>query len=97
MNSEKLYDIIVKPVITEKASYASENNKVIFQVNMNSNKAQIKEAVEKLFKVKVIGVNTITVKGKKKRFRGKPYMKSDMKKAIVSIAQGQSIDVTTGV
>ena len=91
------YDVIVKPIITEKATMTSENNGVVFQVANDATKPQIKEAVEALFDVKVTGVNTMVAKGKTKRWKGKPYTRSDVKKAIVRLASGQSIDVTTGV
>jgi large subunit ribosomal protein L23 len=91
------YDIIVSPVITEKATNLTEQNKVVFRVSPKATKPQIKEAVEKLFDVKVTGVNTLVTKGKTKRWRGKEYRRSDFKKAIVTLAEGQSIDVTEGV
>ena len=93
------YDVILSPVITEKATNASEHNKVIFKVAPHATKPQIKEAVEKLFdvKVKVKAVNTVTVKGKRKFARGKRYTRSDFKKAIVTLEEGQQIDITTGL
>ena len=91
------YDIIRKPVITEKATMASEANAVVFQVAIDSTKPQIKEAVENLFGVKVKAVNTLILKGKTKKFRGRPGKQNDRKKAIVTLAEGQSIDVTTGI
>lgn len=91
------YDTILSPVITEKATLLSEENKVVFRVPMTATKPQIKEAVEALFKVKVTGVNTIRVKGKTKRFRGIVGQRNDTKKAIVTLAEGQSIDVATGL
>jgi len=91
------YDVIVAPVITEKATAASEQNKVVFKVARNATKPQIKAAVEKLFDVKVTGVNTLVTKGKVKRFRGTVGQRSDVKKAIVPLAEGQTIDVTTGL
>ncbi len=97
MNEEQKYDLIVSPVITEKATLASENNQVVFQVALNATKPMIKEAIESLFKVKVTAVNTIRVKGKVKRFRGLPGKRNDIKKAIVTLAEGQMIDVTTGL
>jgi large subunit ribosomal protein L23 len=93
----KLYDVILSPVITEKATMLSENNKVVFKVARNATKPQIKEAVEKLFDVKVEAVNTLVRKGKVKRFRGTVGRQSDVKKAIVTLAEGQTIDVTTGL
>lgn len=97
MNEEQKYDLIVSPVITEKATLASENNQVVFQVALNATKPMIKEAIESLFKVKVTAVNTMRVKGKVKRFRGLPGKRNDVKKAIVTLAEGQMIDVTTGL
>ena len=97
MNKEFMYEIIRTPVITEKSSQASEHNKVTFKVRMDVSKAQIKQAVEFLFGVKVTGVNTITVLGKIKRFRGREGKRNDFKKAIVTIAEGQSIDMMAGV
>lgn len=97
MNDELKYDTIVGPVITEKATIASENNQVVFQVALKATKPMIKEAVEGLFNVKVTAVNTLRVKGKVKRFRGLPGKRNDVKKAIVTLAEGQMIDVTTGL
>ncbi|MBB3035322.1 50S ribosomal protein L23 [Alteriqipengyuania lutimaris] len=91
------YDVILAPHITEKATLASENNAVVFKVSNDATKPQIREAVEALFDVKVTGVNTIVTKGKVKRWRGKPYRRNDMKKAIVTLKDGDSIDVTSGV
>ena len=93
------YDVILSPHITEKATLlSSENNAVVFKVANDATKPQIKEAVEALFNVKVMGVNTIVAKGKTKRWKGKPYKRTDMKKAIVTLAEGQdSIDVTSGI
>ena len=91
------YDVIIAPVITEKATLASERNQVIFRVAKNATKPQIKEAVEKLFDVKVKAVNTLTRKGKFKAFRGRPGVQSDIKKAIVTLEEGHRIDVTTGL
>jgi len=91
------YDVILAPHITEKSTLLSENNAVVFKVARDASKPQIKEAVEALFGVKVTGVNTIVVKGKTKRWKGRPYRRSDMKKAIVTLAEGQSIDITEGV
>jgi len=91
------YDIVVSPVITEKATNLTEQNKVVFRVAPKATKPQIKEAVEKLFDVKVTAVNTLVTKGKKKIFRGLRGQRSDVKKAIVTLAEGQSIDVTTGI
>jgi large subunit ribosomal protein L23 len=91
------YDVIIAPVITEKATLASERNQVIFRVAKNATKLQIKEAVEKLFDVKVTSVNTLVRKGKFKSSRGHAGFQSDVKKAIVTLAEGHRIDVTTGL
>jgi large subunit ribosomal protein L23 len=91
------YDIIVSPVITEKATMASERNQVVFNVAPGATKPQIKEAVEKLFDVKVKKVNTLVRKGKMKVFRGTIGMKSDIKRAVVTLEEGHRIDVTTGL
>ena len=91
------YDVIRKPIITEKATMASEANAVVFEVSIDANKPQIKEAVEAIFGVNVTGVNTIVTKGKTKRWKGKPYKRTDMKKAIVTLKDGDSIDVTSGI
>jgi large subunit ribosomal protein L23 len=91
------YDTLVSPVITEKATLLSEENKVVFKVAIDATKPQIKEAVEKLFDVKVTAVNTIKVKGKTKRFRGVLGRRNDFKKAVVTLAEGEYIDVTTGL
>ena len=97
MKPERLYDIIVAPVITEKSQRISEMNQVVFRVRGDATKPEIKTAVEKLFSVKVESVNTLNVKGKVKRFRGRVGRRSDYKKAVVTLAEGQSIDVTTGI
>ena len=91
------YDVIVAPVITEKATMASEYNKVIFRVAATATKPQIKEAVEKLFDVKVKSVNTLVTKGKVKMFRGTRGQRSDVKKAVVTLQEGHTIDITTGL
>jgi len=91
------YDVILSPHITEKSTLLSENNAVVFKVSDAATKPQIKEAVEALFDVKVSGVNTLVTKGKTKRWKGRPYRRSDVKKAIVTLAEGQSIDITEGV
>ena len=91
------YDVVLAPHITEKATMASEQNAVVFRVANDATKPQIKAAVEALFDVKVTGVNTIVQKGKTKRWKGAAYRRSDFKKAIVTLADGQSIDVTTGI
>ncbi|MDB5418908.1 MAG: rplW [Phenylobacterium sp.] len=91
------YDVVIAPVITEKATLLSEQNKVVFQVAGDSTKDEIAAAVEALFKVNVTKVNTLNVKGKTKRFRGIMGRRSDVKKAVVTLAEGQSIDITTGL
>jgi large subunit ribosomal protein L23 len=91
------YDVVVAPHITEKATLLSENNAVVFKVATDASKPEIKAAVEALFGVTVKAVNTIVQKGKVKRWKGKPYTRSDFKKAIVTLAEGQSIDITTGI
>ena len=91
------YDTILAPVITEKSTLLSEHNKVVFRVPLAATKDDVKAAVEKLFNVKVSAVNTIVHKGKTKRFRGFKGKRSDTKKAIVTLVEGQSIDVTTGL
>lgn len=91
------YDIIIAPVITEKATMASELNKVVFRVRKEATKPQIKAAVEQLFDVKVTAVNTLIRKGKKKVFRGIRGQQADVKKAVVTLAEGHKIDVTTGL
>ncbi|AJE45365.1 50S ribosomal protein L23 [Celeribacter indicus] len=93
----ELYDVIRKPVITEKATMASENGAVVFEVAIDANKPQIKSAVEELFGVKVKAVNTVVTKGKTKRFRGQPGKRKDVKKAYVTLEDGNAIDVTTGL
>jgi large subunit ribosomal protein L23 len=90
------YDVIVAPHITEKSTLLSEQNAVVFKVANDATKPEIKAAVEAIFDVSVVGVNTIVQKGKTKRWKGKPYFRSDMKKAIVTLKDGQSIDVTEG-
>ena len=87
------YDTIIRPIITEKATIANENGQVTFAVAINATKPQIKAAVEMLFNVKVIAVNTIVQKGKAKTFRGRPGRRSDIKKAMVTLAEGQNIDL----
>jgi large subunit ribosomal protein L23 len=91
------YDVILSPVITEKSTRLSEANQVVFKVARDATKPAIKKAVETLFKVKVKSVNTINTKGKVKAWRGKRYEKSDVKKAVVTLAEGHQIDVTTGL
>ena len=91
------YDIVLAPHITEKSTMLSETNSVVFRVAPSATKPEIKAAVEALFGVNVMAVNTIVTKGKTKRWKGRPYQRSDMKKAIVRLAEGQSIDVTSGI
>ena len=96
-NDPRHYDVVIAPVITEKATMASEHNKVVFKVARTATKPQIKEAVEKLFDVKVKNVNTLVRKGKTKVFRGNFGSQSDVKRAIVTLEEGHRIDVTTGL
>jgi large subunit ribosomal protein L23 len=91
------YDIVLAPHITEKSTMLSEANAVVFKVAPQATKPEIKAAVEALFGVTVIGVNTMNAKGKTKRWKGKPYQRSDVKKAVVRLAEGQTIDVTSGI
>ena len=91
------YDIVLAPHITEKSTMLSETNSVVFRVAPSASKPEIKAAIEALFGVTVTAVNTITTKGKTKRWKGKPYQRSDVKKAIVTLAEGQTIDVTSGI
>ena len=91
------YDVVRKPLITEKATMASEHNAVVFEVDIAANKPMIKEAVETLFGVKVKAVNTLITKGKVKRFRGQPGRRKDVKKAYVTLEEGNTIDVSTGL
>ena len=93
----RMYEVIRSPLITEKTTNGSEHSQVTFRVAMDASKPEIKQAVEGLFKVKVKAVNTVTVKGKSKLFRGRPGVRSDWKKAIVSLVEGHKIDVTTGL
>ena len=91
------YDVIVAPHITEKSTLLSDNNAVVFKVADKATKPEIKAAVEALFGVKVTAVNTLTQKGKSKRWQGRTYQRSDVKKAVVTLAEGQTIDVTSGI
>jgi len=97
MGREAMYQVLRSPVVTEKATLLSERNQVVFRVAINASKPEIKAAVEGLFGVKVLGVNTLVAKGKTKRFRGRPGVRSDVKKAYVQLAPGQSIDLSTGL
>ena len=91
------YDVVLAPHITEKSTMLSEANAVVFKVAPTASKPEIKAAIEALFNVKVTNVNTIVTKGKTKRWKGKPYQRSDVKKAIVTLAEGQTIDITSGI
>jgi large subunit ribosomal protein L23 len=91
------YDVVLSPHITEKSTMLSENNAVVFKVAPGASKPEIKAAIEALFNVNVTGVNTMVTEGKSKRWKGKPYQRSDFKKAIITLAEGQSIDVTSGI
>ncbi len=97
LSKERMYDIIRAPVITEKATMGSEHNQVTFKVPLDASKPEIRAAVEGVFGVKVKAVNTSVLKGKVKRFKGRVGQRSDIKKAIVTLEAGHSIDVTTGV
>jgi large subunit ribosomal protein L23 len=97
MTDLRHYDVIVSPVITEKSTLVSDNNQVVFNVARDASKPEIKAAVEALFNVKVKGVNTMVRKGKVKRFRGVKGRQSDVKKAVVTLVDGQSIDIATGL
>lgn len=97
VSRERMYDIVRAPVITEKATAVSEHNQVVFKVQLDASKPEIKAAVEGIFNVKVTAVNTLRVKGKTKRFRGIEGRRSDVKKAIVTLAEGEQIDVTSGI
>jgi len=95
MREEELYDVIRAPLVTEKSTMVSESNQIMFKVAMSATKQDIKEAVERLFNVRVVAVNTLIRKGKNKRFRGVKGQQSDFKKAIVTLDEGQTIDITT--
>jgi len=97
ISKERMYEVIRRPLITEKATLMSEHNQVAFEVAIDASKPEIREAVEALFKVSVTGVNTLVQKGKVKTFRGRKGKRDDKKKAVVTLAEGSSIDVTTGV
>ena len=97
ISKERMYQTILSPLVTEKATALTERNQVVFKVALEATKPEIKAAVEGLFNVKVIAVNTMVVKGKTKRFRGRVGQRSDWKKAMVRLAEGQSIDLTTGL
>ena len=95
MREEELYDVIRAPLVTEKSTMVSESNQIMFKVAMSATKPDIKEAVERLFNVKVLAVNTLIRKGKVRKFRGVKGQQSDFKKAIVTLEEGQTIDITT--
>ena len=97
MSALSAYDVILSPIITEKSSMVSEHNHVIFKVRRDATKTEIKAAIEQLFKVKVLAVNTLTRKGKTKHFRGVKGRQQDVKKAFVKLAEGEKIDVTTRI
>ena len=97
MNKLAMYDVILAPVVTEKSTRVSEHNQVVFKVRKEATKPDIKAAVEGIFGVKVLAVNKLVQKGKMKRFKGRVGFRSDAKKAIVTLAEGQNIDVTTGI
>jgi large subunit ribosomal protein L23 len=97
LSKARMYDIVRTPVVTEKSTMASQHNQVVFRVPLDASKPEIKAAIEGIFNVKVLAVNTIRTKGKVKRFRGTIGQRSDTKKAMITLAEGQSIDVTTGV
>lgn len=97
VSRERMYDIVRAPVITEKATVISEHNQVVFRVPMTATKPEIRAAIEGLFNVKVTAVNTARQKGKVKRWRGRLGRRPDTKKAMVTLAEGQSIDVSTGI
>jgi large subunit ribosomal protein L23 len=97
LSRERMYQTILSPVVTEKATLLTEKGQVVFKVSLEATKPEIKASVETLFGVKVLAVNTLVVKGKTKRFRNRPGQRSDWKKAIVRLAEGQTIDLTTGL
>lgn len=96
-SKERIFELIRRPLVTEKTTMISEYNQVAFEVPLDANKFEIRAAIEELFKVKVTAVNTIRQNGKVKRFRGRPGRRSDFKKAVVTLAEGDSIDVSTGL
>ncbi len=96
-SKERIFELLRSPIITEKSTLLSEHNQVSFRVPMDASKPEIKAAVEDLFKVSVTAVNTLISKGKTKMFRGRPGKRNDTKKAMVTLAEGQSIDITTGI
>jgi large subunit ribosomal protein L23 len=96
LTNARLYDVIRRPVVTEKSTAAAEQNKVTFKISPEATKADVKAAVEAIFNVKVKKVNTINIDGKTKRFRGRPGQRSDLRKAVVTLEEGQSIDMASG-
>lgn len=96
-SKERIFELIRRPLVTEKTTMISEYNQVAFEVPLDANKFEIRAAIEELFKVKVTAVNTIRQNGKVKRFRGRPGRRSDFKKALITLAEGESIDVSTGL
>ena len=97
-SAERLMTVVLAPVVSEKSTFvADKNRQYVFRVADRATKPQIKAAVEALFNVSVTGVNTMNVKGKTKRWKGRPYTRSDVKKAVVTLADGQTIDITTGI
>ena len=97
LSKERAFNVILKPIVTEKSTILSENNQIVFLVNINSNKIDIKKSIELIYGVKVNSINIIRVKGKTKVFKGKVGKRSDYKKAIISLSKGQSIDLSMGV
>ncbi|MBU8539746.1 50S ribosomal protein L23 [Falsiroseomonas tokyonensis] len=97
LSAERLYQVILAPVVTEKATRLNESSQVTFKVTLDATKPEIRQAVEKLFSVNVEAVNTLVMKGKAKRFRGRKGQRSDWKKAVVKLQAGQTIDLTTGL
>ena len=97
LHKERLYQVITSPIVTEKSTQGSEHNKFTFNVALDATKPEIKAAIEEIFKVKVNAVNTLRVKGKTKRFKGRLGQRSDRKKAIVTLAEGNSIDIGSGL
>lgn len=97
ISGERMYQAILSPLVTEKATGLSEQGQYVFRVALDASKPEIKQAVEGLFGVSVVAVNTLVMKGKTKRFKGRPGQRSDWKKAVVRLADGQSIDLTTGL
>ncbi len=97
IGKERMYQVVLAPLVTEKATMLTEQGQYVFRVTLDATKPEIKQAVEGLFNVSVAAVNTLVMKGKTKRFKGRPGQRSDWKKAVVKLAPGQSIDLTTGL